>query len=279
MNPIETQMATITTSSHGNYTNSSRRQYISVTTFQNDIFQYTTSLNPQTFVTTGTLTSLATVGTGTALTCPVNRILRENGKKLYPPSINAAGTATTTIVGPYPGVNTYMVGVYDVQSGLSGYIDPNSPAFAVYNSDKPTYVPRGLNPNGGAVDQGTPVLTTGAVTAGTTVTGGTGVIATTGQVRANTVTPVTYTATPNIDISLGQVFTMSVTGNAARTASNPSAGAIVYLVITSDAAIRVITGTGIVKMASVSTVAGKITTIGFVSDGTNLYQFSAATQA
>lgn len=185
-------MATITTVSHGNYLNSARRQYITLSPYHQDIFQYTTSVNPQTFVTTGALTALSVVGTATVSNCPANRILRENGKKLYPSGlINANDTSVT--VGPYPGVTTYMVGVYDVQNGLSGYIDPNSQVFALYNGDKPNYVPRGINPNGGAVDQGSGVYslglgqfganlnvgtfisTGGAITAGTTVFAGTSI--------------------------------------------------------------------------------------------------------
>lgn len=143
--------------------NTPRRQYITTTAFQNDIFRYTTSLNPQTFETTGTLTSLATVGTATAANCPANRILRENGKKLYPSGLYIANN--TTYGAPNPGVTTYMVGVYDAVSFLNGFIDPNSKVFAPYNTDKPEYVPRGINPNGNTeVDQGPPVYTLGTIT-------------------------------------------------------------------------------------------------------------------
>lgn len=166
-------MATIATVSNGNYLNSARRQYITLAAFQNDIFRYVTTMNPQTYVTTGSLTSLATVGTATAANSPANRILRENGKKLYPSGILVANS--TTVPGPYPGVTTYMVGVYDMISGLSGFIDPNSQVFALYNGDKPNYVPRGIDPKTGAVDQGEGVLTLGSVTAGTTVYAGTAI--------------------------------------------------------------------------------------------------------
>ncbi len=185
-------MATITTTSHGNYLQSPRIQYISVSAYHNDIYQYTTSLNPKTFVTTGTLTSLGSLGTATVTNSPANRILRANGKKLYPPGLITANSTVDT-VGPYPGVTTYMVGVYDPVNGLSGYIDPNSQVFAVYNTDKPEYVPRGINPNGSAVDQGPPVYslglgqfgtnlnvgsyisTGGSITSGATIGGTTGV--------------------------------------------------------------------------------------------------------
>jgi hypothetical protein len=158
-------MATIGTTSHSSYLNTPRISYITTTAFQNDIFRYTTSVNPTTFVTTGTLTSLATVGTATAANCPANRILRENGKKLYPGGLVVANN--TTYGAPNPGVTTYMVGVYDPISFLSGFIDPNSKVFAPYNQDKPEYVARGINPNGNTeVDQGPPVYTLGTVTAG-----------------------------------------------------------------------------------------------------------------
>ena len=167
-------MATIGTASHSSYLNTPRRAYITTTTFQNDIFQYATTTNPSTFEVTGTLTSLATVGTGTAATCPANRILVENGKKLYPSGL--AISNNTTYGAPNPGVTTYMVGVYDPGSFLSGFIDPNSQVFAPYNTDKPNYVPRGVNPNGNTeVDQGPPVYTLGSVTAGTTVFAGTSI--------------------------------------------------------------------------------------------------------
>lgn len=158
-------MATIGTASHSVYLNTPRRSYITTTAFQNDIFRYTTSMNPTTFATTGTLTSLATAGTATASNCPANRVLRENGRKLYPSGLYVANN--TTYGAPNPGVTTYMVGVYDPVTGLNGFIDPNSKVFAPYNTDKPEYVPRGINPNGNAeVDLGPPVYTLGAVTAG-----------------------------------------------------------------------------------------------------------------
>jgi hypothetical protein len=167
-------MATIGTASHSSYLNTPRISYITTTAFQNDIFRYTTSLNPTTFQTTGTLTSLATAGTATAANCPANRILRENGKKLYPSGMIVANDLTYGA--PNPGVTTYMVGVYDPISFLSGFIDPNSKVFAPYNQDKPEYVARGINPNGNTeVDQGPPVYTLGTVTAGAAVFAGTAI--------------------------------------------------------------------------------------------------------
>jgi hypothetical protein len=283
-------MATIGNGSTS-FLNTPRRAYITTAPFQNDIFQYTTTTNPTTFVVTGTLTSLATVGTGTSATCPANRILVENGKKLYPSGLAVANN--TTYSAPNPGVTTYMVGVYDPASFLSGFIDPNSKVFAPYNTDKPDYVPRGINPNGNTeVDQGPPVYTLGAVTAGTTVTAGTGIVATTGQVRADTVTALTsYTfstgavanVTRNIDPSLGQVFTLTVnvtggTNSGQLTCTTtPAAGSVVYLIVTTASthttAFNITGGTNI-KMAQITcgTTADRFFGITLVSDGSKLVQ-------
>jgi hypothetical protein len=125
--------------------------------FNNDFFSYSTNFNPFTQQTTGTLQP---VTTDPALTPPA-RLLKENGKKLYPGAAN-------------PGVNTYMVGVYDPVSFLSGYIDPNSYTFTLANTDKPYDVIQatagtlGTNPNSGATylnDLAPPILTNGDIIA------------------------------------------------------------------------------------------------------------------
>ena len=266
-----------------------RRSYITTAAFHQDIFAYTTTYNPANFTTTGTLTSLSTRGTGTAANCPANRVLRENGKKLFPPGLLVANN--TTYAAPNPGVTTYMVGVYDPITFLSGFIDPNSKLFAIYNTDKPDFVPRGINPNGNTeVDQGAPVYTLGTVTAGT------GIVTTSGQIRSATpvvltaVTVSTGSATINreIDPSLGQLFTLTVTvtgGTNALTFSSvatPAAGSIVYLVIQTSAshttAMAASEGTNL-QMGSfaVGTVASKYFGITFVSDGTTLVQVGSST--
>jgi len=293
-------MSTIATGT-SSHLNSPRRQYIATTTFHNDIFAYTTSFSYTTLTTTGTLTSLATVGTATAANCKAGTVLRENGKKLYPPGMVTANS-TTFNGAPNPGITTYMVGVYDPNTFLSGFIDPNSKLFAVYNSDKPEYVPRGINANGNAeIDQGAPVYTIGSitgnsVTATTTVTAGTGVVATAGQIRAATVTALTAisvstgsaTIDRQIDPSLGQVFTLSVTatgGTNALTISSvatPAAGSVVYLLVatsgTHTTAISMSSGSNVkLNTTALGTVASKTFGLTLVSDGTNLVQVGGDT--
>ena len=279
-------MATIGTASHSNYLNSPRRSYITTAAFQNDIFRYTTSTNPQTFEVTGTLTSLATVGTGTAANCPANRVLRENGKKLYPSGLYVANN--TTYAAPNPGVTTYMVGVYDPVSFLNGFIDPNSQVFAPYNTDKPEYVPRGIDPNSGAVDQGPPVYTLGSVTAGTTVTAGTnitaaGALTTTELViqNARTLTQAT-TTTLSADCSLASYF--KIVTNAANAfqidAANVVDGQIVVFAINTagNASTPVITFGDNIRTLSTTATFTVVTlltgTISFIGVGTTLVEIA-----
>jgi len=112
---------------------------------------------PVTFVRTG---DLSRVTGATALTCPAGRILRENGKKLFPgahPISTVNGVAAT-----FPD-STVMVGVFDNQSGLSGFIDVNAPMFAGFNGDRPNYLKDAVDPVGGLTDRSAPTLTNGSV--------------------------------------------------------------------------------------------------------------------
>ncbi len=124
----------------------SKRSYIAASSFNTVLYTYTTSLDPTTLVRTGSLG--ATTG-ATAGNCSQGRILRENGSRLYPDA--------------NPGISTLMVGVYDANSGLKGYIDPNAPQFAVFNSDKPVEMVDGGDNNTAVAHKGQPVYTTGGV--------------------------------------------------------------------------------------------------------------------
>lgn len=212
-----------------------RRLYITTSAFHNDIYKYTTSRSATTFVVTGTLTSLATLGTGTATNCPANRILRENGRRLNKDA--------------NPGLSTLLVGVYDSVSGLSGFIDPNSPRFAVYNGDKSVFQDNGVDPNGGLVDQGPPIYTRGLVTSTTgltvaTTTAGvtttffnaspTGVTLTTGGIAQKVLTTTTATAsgTITLDLAAASIFSYSNASNLGPVTfalSNASVGSTFYI--------------------------------------------------
>lgn len=263
-------MATIPTASHGSYKNTPRRIYVAAKAFNNDFYTYTVTTDPVTAVTTGALT----VVTADANQTPVGRTLREVGRKLYP--------------GANPGITTYMVKVYDDQTGLSGYINPNSATFAIFNTDKPTYMTDGSEVSGGSYsgqNEGNSVYTLGTVTAGAGVvatTGGVtatagGVTATTGTIRAATVTnSTTTTGTLTIDPTLGQVFTFSatLTGAVALAASSAPAGSVVYVQFTNGGGQTLSAGANVVMNGNATLTNAKRANFIFVSNGTSLIEMS-----
>ena len=146
-------MATLGRTNNGSSQNTSRRAYIATTTFYQDFFSYRTYLDADR-VTQGVLDLV----TSDPTQAPKNRILRETGKKLFPGGVN-------------PDVDTLLVGVYDTVTFLNGYIDPNSPVFAVYSTDFANFLPDG-NDRGvqDLPDRGPPVLTNGLVEALSSIT-------------------------------------------------------------------------------------------------------------
>jgi hypothetical protein len=219
------------------------KSYVAAAPFNNDFFTYTVTMDPRTFKNTG---ALAAVSGATAATCPAGRILRENGRKLFP--------------GAHDGVRTLMVGVFDNQSMLSGFIDPNSPEFAVYNTDRPNYLVDAVDPaTGGLTDQGPPVKTNGQI--------------------ATRVVPLGTLAagTTTLDTSLGRIFTftMPATGNTCilNVGSNLVAGIYVDFIITGGAGTLTL-GTGFKKASALAPGAGTTITACFISDGTSLFEVS-----
>jgi hypothetical protein len=145
-----------------------KRQYISTAAFNTNFYTYNLTTNPTTFVTTG---SLDPVTGATSVNCPAGRILRETGRRLFP--------------GAHPQITTLMVMVFDTESQLKGFIDPNASVFAVFNSDKPCELVDGTDTTLG-VHRGPSVYTFGNVTAvGSVISGG--------PVYSSTQTDVTFT--------------------------------------------------------------------------------------
>lgn len=97
-----------------------QKAYLSTGPFNTKLLTYSTSVNPTTFQTVGTLTPNANA---TAANCPANRVLHTNGRVLVP--------------GANPGVTSPLIGVYDPISALNGFIDPTDPTFANYNTNMP----------------------------------------------------------------------------------------------------------------------------------------------
>uniref|UniRef100_A0A6C0D6M3 Uncharacterized protein n=1 Tax=viral metagenome TaxID=1070528 RepID=A0A6C0D6M3_9ZZZZ len=233
-----------------------RRQYITTSAFNNDIYSYAVTLNPRTYVKTGALTALTTA---TALNCPANRILRENGRRL--------------VKDANPGISTLMVGVYDAVSGLSGLIDPNSPRFAMYNGDKSVFQDNGVDPSSGLTDQGPPIYTRGTVTAGNGVTataGGVtatagGVTITAGGLTVNggaiveTVSSSAYSGNSvTLDLTTGNIFNVTaVTAGLTIAATGGSKGMVYYVNITANGAYA-ITAPASTVLSTLLTINGSV---------------------
>jgi len=238
------------------------KSYVATTAFNADVYTYTVSMSPTTYQTTGTLA--ANVTGATATTCPAGTVLRENGKKLYP--------------GAHNGVTTLMVGVFwntsktdtTTSNMLSGFIDPNSPKFAVFSADRPNYMNvLPIDPTGGLPNQSAPTLTNGTVIAS-------------GQVRSSTVTTVTTaTGTITLNPTLGQVFRLTTTLTGAVTlaatalsaAANP--GAVLYVMITNGGGQTFVGDGSTVVTAPIATLTNaKSFSITLVSDGTAFREMS-----
>ena len=165
---------------------SSKRAYVAVNNFNNDIFSYGVSMNTQ-MVKVGKLSPLSTA---TVSTCPKGHILRETGRKLFP--------------GANSGVSTLMVSVFDNQTMLNGFINPNSPLFEIYSTDLPTFFKDSVNPGPlGMTDHGPPVFTNSTVEALQTVTAGTGLTVTTGN--ATVMDGNIYVSNGGVNVSNGNI--------------------------------------------------------------------------
>jgi hypothetical protein len=238
----------------------SAKSYIATNNFRNSFFSYTVTTGPSPqFVKTGRLRPVR--GT-TNENCPAGRILRENGKKLYP--------------GVHTGVPIYMVGVFDSESLLSGFIDPNGHQFAPFSGEKPIYMPdtKQLNDE---TTLGAPVFTQGHVFAANQI------VSVGGQVRSDNVSRLalgsgTLTQPVLFDASTGQTFIYVATANSFLEAENPENGATLRLIMNNQDTTGPFTitfGPAVLRsqgplVLPVSTTA----TVTFISDGMMFYETS-----
>jgi hypothetical protein len=245
--------------SSSSYVNTARKSYVALAAFNNDFFTYTTSFNDASFSYVGNLATFAPAGQ-----CPKGRILRENGKKLFPDA--------------NPGVSTYMIGVYDPVSFLNGFIDPNSPIFTIVNSDKPNYLADGVDAGpGGLPHLAPPVYTHGQVLCKEVVA--TGQVRSSGVVTAGIASGSVYEINPN----LGQVFKFICFGNCTfdiYTENDPNnlPGAMLSFIVTNatGSPITVHFRNGFIALSSGTKAisVGNTGTISFVSDGDRFYQIA-----
>lgn len=128
------------TTSHSEWSAAPEKSFIATKAFNVEFYQYAASR----------ATNLSMQGElvlhkdATANRCPAGRVLHANGKKLIPgvnpmtvfitsaAAVTAGTTQAATIQAP-----KFMLGVYDPQSMLNGFIDPTSATFAVYDKNRP----------------------------------------------------------------------------------------------------------------------------------------------
>ena len=144
--------------------------YISTAPFNSAFFAYTfTGPSPaNNFVGSGALSAVVN-SSGVAVTasdCPAGRVLRTNGKRLYP---DAAGIPVASLADRTP-----LIGVFDYHTNLSGFINPNATVFALYNVDKPVDNVDGTGAGSTNNTRGMSVYTGGNVNAAGSITMGSG---------------------------------------------------------------------------------------------------------
>jgi hypothetical protein len=153
-----------------------------------------------------------------------------------------------------------MVGVFDNQSMLSGFIDPNAPVFAVYSTDRPGYLNDAVDPTGGLTDQGSPVKTNGVISSMVILLG------------------VLTGAGATLDLSTGRIFKFTLPATAVSTlvSVSPSTllpGVVINLIITGGTGTLGFSST-FKKYTEVIITGTQTITITFVSDGTYLWETS-----
>jgi hypothetical protein len=153
-----------------------------------------------------------------------------------------------------------MVGVFDNQSMLSGFIDPNAPVFAVYSTDRPGYLKDAVDPTGGLTDQGPPVKTNGVISSRVVSLG---VLTGTGA---------------TLDLSTGRIFKFTLPATAVNSlvSVSPSTllpGVVINLIITGGTGSFDLSST-FKKSANITITGTQTITVSFVSDGTNLWETS-----
>jgi len=229
------------------YDRSRHLNYISTAAFGDSIFTYTVTTNAQ-YQPVGTLRSLLSVGTasgatgyntlgGSSPTAPAGRILRVNGRKLFPGAnpcstitVSSGGTSGTSVSSTVSQLYSQMVGVIDVVTGLSGFIDPNDSLFAIYNVDKAIDFPNdGANP-ANAGHKGPSLYTAGNVTADLNIVTNNGAIGV--DVAAGAAGTITSAAgitanTGNLTLTTGKIVLSSAittSGASPQAAGSASAG-------------------------------------------------------
>ena len=232
--------------------------FVATSSFVNNFYKYTLTSNDTTRVVTG---ALGAVTGATPANCPAGRILKENGRRLYS---NAD-----------PGISTFMVGVFDSVTGYSGLIDPNASLFQRYTNERAADLADGLDYSvgSGSNHRGDSTYTWGNVIAG-------GNVIANSQLQSGAGVQTIAGSSITFNATAGQFFQYNLTSNTSglTTTAIPPAGTFIYISFPYNAAPYTLSNTVTTTKLSggVLTVSGSNVTVGLVSDGTNLREFSRA---
>jgi hypothetical protein len=121
------------TTSHSEWSTAPDKSFVSTKAFNLEFYQYSVSRSKiPPYIITGVLVLHASA---TPSQCPAGRVLHANGKRLFP-DVNVMNSFTTP-PGATIQAKKFMLGVYDPESMLNGFIDPTSATFAVYDKNRP----------------------------------------------------------------------------------------------------------------------------------------------
>ena len=119
------------TTSHSEWSTAPDKSFVTTKAFNLEFYQYSVSRSDRPpYTTTGVLSLHSSATTSQ---CPAGRVLHANGKKLIP-DVNVMNSFTA---GATVQAKKFMLGVYDPESMLNGFIDPTSATFAVYDKNRP----------------------------------------------------------------------------------------------------------------------------------------------
>ena len=208
------------------YGEQSKRSYVASGVFNTALFSYTSARDANNV----TQYTLAVNPLATVDNCKAGHILKENGRKLVP--------------GANPSVTNYMVGVFDSSSGLNGFIDPNNNLFAVYSTNVPNFITRGVDTvtgvDGTTNDMGPPVFTNGTVNADGSITTKDGdLVATTGNIIA-TAGNVVITATATVGkgkLNVPATGANAIVGTSAALSGSPGTVTVATTAVTASSKI------------------------------------------
>ena len=207
--------------------------------------------------------AVTTSPSGTTLTaanCPAGRVLRENGRKLYPvvnPGLLPGDTfqGVANFQGATQAANRFWVGVFDAVTGVKGFINPNASTFTVYNSDKSLEVVDVIETNGTGVNKNLTVS---------------GQVVLTGTTKA---IPYVLTTSPyNFSTNTSPYYSFAAAAAVAITATGvPVTGT--SLTVFYSGAFTTTPGTGFVG-AAISPTGTQCIAVTYVSNGTVLIESS-----